>query len=78
MSVSWNAIKEGDCLWHRARRKMGNTTMSIMDEWPVKILSVDRAAGTAQVSWNYNPPKVWSRERVERLYRSRIKSHDPR
>jgi len=77
MAVSWNAVKEGDILYSRARQKMGNTTMSRMAEWRCRIVSIDHEAGRAIVSWNGNAPRDWSRWQVSKLFRNPMKRKQP-
>jgi predicted nicotinamide N-methyase len=69
----FETIKAGDVLYQRARRKMGNTTQSRLEEWPVRVIEVFPARRAALVSWNGNTPKTMYALQLEKLYRSRIK-----
>lgn len=69
MAVKWELVKAGDLLWDSHREKMGNTTLSRMGSWPVRVVSIDHVKNTAQCAWNYNPAATWSRRRVEKLRR---------
>lgn len=68
MAIKFADIASGMTLYDRHRHKMGNTTMTDLGEWPVKILSVDQFG--AEVVWNGNShrPSFWPRRRLERLY----------
>ena len=41
------------------RHKLGNTTMSTVGVWRVRIVSVDRETQRVQASWNGNAPKTF-------------------
>ena len=69
MAVKWESVNEGDQLWDVHSQRAGNTKMRRMGSWPVKIISIDHAAGKATVSWNGNAPKTWFRRQVEKLRR---------
>jgi hypothetical protein len=69
--VAFSTIKQGDELWDCHRHKMGNTTMTQMGAWRVKIISVDESARTVMASWNGNRPEVYSEYRLQRLRRTR-------
>lgn len=71
-------MQPGMVLWDRHRTKMGNTTMSRMGEWPVRIVSVDLERGGAMVSWNNNPARWSPRRHVEKYKKSRLADKKPR
>jgi hypothetical protein len=68
MAIKFEKIKSGMVLYDRHRHRMGNTTMTDLGEWPVRILTVDQFG--AEVVWNGNShrPERWARRRLERLY----------
>ena len=68
MAVKFEKIEPGMELLDIHRERMGNTTMREWGSWKVQVISVDRAARTAVVSWNHNRPETWTRGRLERLY----------
>ncbi len=70
MAIVFDRVKAGDVLYDVHREKMGNTTLSRVGCWPVRVLEVNQAEGWAVVSWNGNAAKKWWRSRVERLRRS--------
>ena len=55
MAVKFETVKAGDILYDCHREKMGNTTMSALGVWRVRVVSVD--ATGAVVSWNTNPAR---------------------
>lgn len=57
-------VKAGDVLYDVGRQG-GRVAW-----WPVEIISIDHAAGTAITRWNYNPPTVRYRRDIERYRRS--------
>lgn len=67
-------VMVGDVLYDCHRQRMGNTTMSRMGCWQVRVLEVpqDPDAAHAQwlVSWNSNRPETYSYLRMRRLRRS--------
>lgn len=78
-----NLIKEGETLFDVHRHQMGNTTMTELGWWPVKILKVypgppDRPWDvSADVSWNHNKAQRYYRHALERLCRKLPKKLDP-
>jgi hypothetical protein len=57
-------LKPGDVLWDVHSYKMGNTTMSTMGCWPVRIVEVHETYVMA--SWNGNPPERMNSMRIQR------------
>lgn len=76
--VAFNTVKAGDVLWDVHRHKMGNTSMTEMGSWSVKVLEVDADGQRIFASWNTNRPRWWSRSYVEKLRRSRYKPRQPK
>lgn len=74
MSVSFDTLKPGDTLYDCHRHKLGNTTMSVMGVWEVRVKEVNLAERKALISWNTNPEK-WVSERY--FKEARIKRHPP-
>lgn len=70
--VAFHTIKPGDRLYDCHRTKMGNTTMSRMGCWDVRVIEVDDRG--ALVSWNGNAPERWGIFRLTKLRRSPAKS----
>ena len=75
--VAFNAAKAGDTLYDVHRTKMGNTTMSRMGCWEVRVIEVDKENQRIFASWNYNAPRWMSRRAIERLRRSPYKPRKP-
>lgn len=71
--VEFSTVKPGDILYDCRRTRMGNTTMSRMGTWPVKIISVDAEQQTVMASWNYNAPKKMYAAQLRRLRRTPYK-----
>lgn len=69
MAIKFDLIEPGMTLLDIHSEKMGNTTMSELGSWPVKIISVDKLKRTAVASWNGNPPETWYARDLQRLYR---------
>jgi hypothetical protein len=69
----FETVKAGDVLYDVHRQKMGNTTMSRLGCWDVKVISVDAEAGTVLASWNGNPAQTYYRRSVEKWRRSKPK-----
>lgn len=65
MAIKFEKIKEGMTLYDVRRHGMGNTTMSSVGVWPVRIIDVFEDG--AIVSWNYNKPERWYRYELENL-----------
>jgi hypothetical protein len=68
MSIKFEKIKPGMVLYDRHRERMGNTTMSSIGEWRVRILSVDAEKRTAVVSWNGNRETTYYERSLTKLY----------
>ena len=69
--VAFHTVKPGDTLYECRRQKMGNTTMSRMACWSVKVIEVHENHVTA--SRNTNPPRTFGRRAVETWRRTPIK-----
>jgi hypothetical protein len=69
--VAFSTVKPGDVLWDCHRTRMGNTTMSKMGAWTVKIISVDPEKRTAVASWNGNRPTIYHERHIKALRRTR-------
>lgn len=63
--MKFENIKAGDVLYDVHRQKMGNTTLSSMGVWTVKIIEVNEFGAT--VSWNGNRPEKWGIKRLRKL-----------
>ena len=75
MAVKFELVKAGDVLYDVHREKAGHTNMSRLGCWEVKVEEINHEEGWAMCRWNVmNPPKRWSRRRVEKLRRSKPKS----
>lgn len=72
--ASFDRIKPGDTLYDCHRTKMGNTTMSRMGCWEVKVIEVDTENRRALCSWNTNKPEWWYERRLSKLRRTPIES----
>lgn len=64
-------VKAGDVLYDVHREKMGNTTMSRLGCWVVRVLSVDYEKKTARISWNDNPVREVTWRYFKTLRRSK-------
>lgn len=71
--VAINTVKAGDVLYDCRRQKMGNTTMSQMATWEVRVKEIDTDHTRIFASWNGNAPKWMYRREVERLRRTPYK-----
>lgn len=69
MSVKFEKVTAGDTYYDCHRRRMGNTTMSKMGVWPIRVISVDHAAGFAMCSWNSNAATKYTAFRFAKLRR---------
>jgi hypothetical protein len=67
MAIKFEKIVPGMILYDRHSERMGNTTIRCVDEWKVKIVSIDPTTNTAEVQWNYNRPQTYDKRRLERL-----------
>jgi len=68
VSISFDKLVPGMRLHDVHSYRMGNTTMSALGCWPVRVISVDSVNRRAMVSWNGNPPESWGERRLRRLY----------
>lgn len=73
--VAFHTVKAGDRLFECRHQKMGNTTMSQLACWDVKVVEVHEHHVIA--AWNGNPPKRFGRCSVEKWRRSPPKKPQP-
>lgn len=66
--VAFNKVYKGQTLYDRHKQREGNTTHSVMAEWQVKIVEVDKEKRMALCSWNNNPPTWYSELRLKKLH----------
>lgn len=52
-------MQPGQQVWSVQRHKMGNTTITTVSLYPVRIVSVDLKDRTVTASWNSNPQRVY-------------------
>jgi len=71
--VAFSTVKVGDTLYDCHRQKMGNTTVSRMATWTVKVLEVEDELRRALCSWNGNRATWWSERKLKSLRRSPAK-----
>lgn len=71
--VAFGTVKEGDVLYDVHRERAGNTAMTRLGCWEVKIISVDPKTKTAMASWNGNEARRYYEHDLKRLRRSRPK-----
>ena len=69
--ASFDRIKPGDILYDCHKEKMGNTTLSRMGCWSVRVIEVDPEKRRALCSWNTNPAKWWTERSLAKLRRSK-------
>jgi hypothetical protein len=77
--INPDLVKEGDVLFDVHRTKMGNTAMSRMGWWTVRVLRIEAydSAGRQRrrfiVSWNGNREQTYYEHQIRRLRRSKPK-----
>lgn len=57
--MKFEKLKPGMVVFDVGRHKMGNTTMSTVAVWQVRVISVDQEAQTVVASWNSNPARTY-------------------
>lgn len=67
MAIKFEKIEAGMTLYDRHRERMGNTTMTSIGEWKVRVISVDPVNRSAVVSWNGNRPEEWYDWQLKKL-----------
>lgn len=84
MKIEFDTLKVGEVLFDVHRQKMGNTTMSQLGWWTVKVVSLHPSDDPktpwnwhAMCSWNGNAPRLYTRSMLQRLRRKLPKSLDP-
>lgn len=80
--MKFEKLKPGMVVYDVHRNKMGNTTMSSVGVWPVRIISVDAEKRRVEASWNGNKPQIFYvretskwREKEPMLIRSEFGSY---
>ena len=66
--VAFAKVKAGDVLWDCRMQRMGNTTMSRLTCWTVRVIEVTDTH--AMCSWNGNPPQRYAPYQFNRLRRT--------
>lgn len=77
MSIKFEKIVPGMTLYDYHKQRMGNTMMSRMGCWHVRVKSVNAKKRTAIVSWNSNPDEEWFEYQLTRLC-AKKKANPPR
>jgi len=57
--MKFEKLKPGMTVYDVGRHKMGNTTISTVAVWPVRIVSVDAEKRTVDASWNGNRARTY-------------------
>ena len=70
MAINPDTVQVGDVLWDCHKRRMGNTTVSEMSCWQVRVLEISEDRKTFQCSWNTNPARTYYRSQIAKLRRS--------
>jgi hypothetical protein len=52
-------LQPGMVVYNTVRHRMGNTTLTTLSVYAVKVISVDVEKGTVVASWNHNPPQTF-------------------
>jgi hypothetical protein len=74
MAIKFELVKVGDVLYDRHRTTMGNTKITRLGEWEVRVIEIDHKNRRALISWNSNPSRWVTARHVERLFRSSMRS----
>ena len=64
--MKFEKLQPGMTVYDVHRHKLGNTTMSTVGVWRVRIVSVDHDAKRVTASWNGNPAKTFFYGDVEK------------
>lgn len=65
--MKFEKIKPGMVLYDRHKYQAGNTTIRVLGEWPVEIVSLDTVTRTGMARWNHNPATRYRDFQLERL-----------
>lgn len=65
--ANFDKLVEGQILHDYHKEKAGNTRMSRVGHWTVRIISINKENRTATCSWNGNSPRTWSERRIKKL-----------
>lgn len=68
MAIKFEKIHAGTRLYDRHKTRAGNTTMTVLGEWSVDIVSVDTERRTALASWNGNRPQAIHERNLTKLF----------
>ena len=68
--MTFDKLKPGTVVWDVQRRKMGNTTISTVCVYAVRVYDSDPEKQTVMASWNSNPIEkfhkgTWSKWRLK-------------
>jgi hypothetical protein len=65
-AMKFEKLKPGMVVYNVGRTKMGNTNISSVGVWKVRVISVAEDGRSVQASWNGNPPKTFYRREAEK------------
>lgn len=68
--MKFEKLKPGMTVYDVGRHKMGNTTISTVTVWAVRIVSVDAEKRTVEAIWNGNGARTY-RERAYKKWREK-------
>lgn len=57
--MKFDSFVPGMTVYDVGRRKLGNTTMSTVAVWAVRIIATDTVMQTVTASWNSNPARIY-------------------
>ena len=70
MAIKFESVKAGYVLYECHKYRMGNTKMSKMGSWTVRVISVDYEKKTAVCSWNGNEARTYPASAIRRWRRT--------
>lgn len=62
--MKFERVKAGDTVFHVGKTKMGNTTLSTVSIWEVRIIAVDPETRTVTASWNGNSQRRYTEGQI--------------
>jgi hypothetical protein len=65
--MKFEKLQPGMVLYDVHSHKMGNTTMTSIGVWTVRVISVDHEKRKAICSWNGNPPMTYYERGIAKL-----------
>jgi hypothetical protein len=64
--MKFESLKENSVVYDCHSYKMGNTKLSTLGIWSIKVHTIDKEKRTCVASWNHNAPKTYYESQIRK------------